>query len=261
MNLKQLTAEVDELYYNDSTSYKTITSIQKELLVVLDSETDIKNINIAAILKYFKYLKSNNNKPSTINNKMMYLSKLLNYAFKNNLIKSKPLIPTIKNKNKETVTISETEFKQMLDYSLNNHKIELYQVLIIGYNTGMRISNILSLKPDNIDNDYIRIWRNKTNTPYSIPMNNTLKELLKDFTGFNINYRQIQYQFNTMIKKLNLDTRITIHTLRHTTCSRLIEKGVSLPVVQKIMNHKNIQTTMIYTHIKNKQLENAINLL
>ena len=64
-----------------------------------------------------------------------------------------------------------------------------------------------------------------------------------------------------MIKELNLDKRITIHTLRHTTCSKLVEEGVPLPVVQALMNHKRISTTMRYNHLKNEQLENAVSVL
>ena len=89
MNLQQLTDEVNNIYYNDTSSYKTIASIQKELLAILNPELDIKNIDRIEILKYFNYLKQLGNKPATINNKMMYLSKNLNYAYDNNLIKNR----------------------------------------------------------------------------------------------------------------------------------------------------------------------------
>lgn len=261
MNLQQLTDEVNNIYYNDTSSYKTIASIQKELLAILTPELDIKNIDRIEILKYFNYLKQSGNKSATINNKMMYLSKNLNYAYDNSLIKNRFKIPTIKKRSTKTKIINEYEYNLMINYALINNKKELYQVIVIGYNSGIRISNILSLDPDDIDKNYIRIWRNKTNNPYSIPMNDTLKELLKNFTGFTLNYRQIQYQFEVMKKELNLDKRITIHTLRHTTCSTLIENNIALPVVQALMNHKNISTTMLYNHLKNEQLEQAVSVL
>lgn len=261
MNIEQLTNEVNNLFFNDTSSYKTIASIQKELLAVLNPSTEIKNIDRKLILKYFNYLKSSGNKATTINNKMMYLSKCLSYALQSGLIKHKPLIPTIKIKDKKTTTITEQEYNKMISYALANNKKELYQVIIIGYNSGIRISNILNILPEDIEHNYIRIWRNKTDTPYSIPLNDALKELFKDFKGFTLNYRQIQYQFETMIKDLNLDKKITLHTLRHTTCSTLIRKGIPLPVVQQIMNHKNISTTMLYNHLKNKQLEEAVSVL
>ena len=60
---------------------------------------------------------------------------------------------------------------------------------------------------------------------------------------------------------LQLDNQITIHTLRHSFCSRLLQKGASITTIQKLANHSNIQTTMLYSHIANKQLEEAITLL
>ena len=58
MNLQQLTDEVNNIYYNDTSSYKTIASIQKELLAILKPETDINAITRELILKYFNTLPS-----------------------------------------------------------------------------------------------------------------------------------------------------------------------------------------------------------
>ena len=60
---------------------------------------------------------------------------------------------------------------------------------------------------------------------------------------------------------MELDSTLTLHSLRHTFCSRLIEHGTDIRIVQQLAGHKNITTTQIYTHIKNKTLEQAINLL
>ena len=65
-----------------------------------------------------------------------------------------------------------------------------------------------------------------------------------------------------MLKEINiLDADATIHKIRHTFCSRLVEKGVPLPVIQKLAGHKKITTTMLYAHVKDTQLEQAVALL
>ena len=51
------------------------------------------------------------------------------------------------------------------------------------------------------------------------------------------------------------------HTLRHTTASRLVQKGVQLVVVKEIMGHKSIQTTMRYSHLQPANLVDAISVL
>ena len=260
MNLQTLTETVNNLFYNNSSSYKTITSIQKELLSILGATTNITKLDSQKINKYFNELINKGNTPATVNNKMMYLSKVLSYAQKANLISHKPFIPTMKIKTTKEKALSKDEYELMCSYAMNTDK-ELYRVIVIGYNTGIRISNILSIKPSDIDNGYIRVYENKTNTPYSVPMNNAVKEIVKDFTGFTLNYRQVEYRFKQMIKALNLDKKITIHTLRHTICSDLVKKGVPLPVVQALMNHKRITTTMRYNHLRNEQLEEAVSML
>lgn len=261
MQLEELTNTVNKLFYDNSSSYKVIASKQKELLAILGASTDIKTITDKKVNYYLQELIKRNNSPATINAKLAYLSKILNYAKRINLIQYKPYIPLQKIIATKDKFITQSEYEKMINYALAKNLKELYQIIVIGYNTGMRISNILALQPTDIEQNYIRVYQNKTNTPYSIPMNQTLKELMNTFTGFTINYRQAQYRFNQMIKELNLDKRITIHTLRHTTCSKLVEQGVPLPVVQALMNHKRISTTMRYNHLKNEQLEKAVNIL
>ena len=261
MQLEELTNTVNKLFYDNSSSYKVIASKQKELLAILGASTEVKTITDKKVNEYLQELIKRGNEPATINAKLAYLSKVLNYARRVNLIEYKPYIPTQKIIATKDKFITKSEYEKMINYALANNLQELYWVIVIGYNTGMRISNIIAILPEDIENGYIRIYHNKTNNPYSVPMNDTIKKLMQNFTGFTMNYRQIQYRFDLMIKELNLDKRITIHTLRHTTCSKLVEEGVPLPVVQALMNHKRISTTMRYNHLKNEQLENAVSVL
>ena len=62
-------------------------------------------------------------------------------------------------------------------------------------------------------------------------------------------------------KKCGFPDVTKIHTLRHTFASRLVMKGVDLPTVQKLMGHSDIQTTMIYSHLAQDHLSDAINKL
>ncbi len=69
------------------------------------------------------------------------------------------------------------------------------------------------------------------------------------------------YLFEKMKKRLNLNKEITIHGLRHTFVTELLSRVASIANIRQLLNHTNINTVMIYAHIKNKQLENAVNLL
>ena len=54
---------------------------------------------------------------------------------------------------------------------------------------------------------------------------------------------------------------VNLHTFRHTFASHLIMSGVDLPTVQKLLGHKDIQTTMIYAHLAPEHLKHAVQKL
>lgn len=258
----KFTEVINECYaiFNYS-SFKDIHSRIKSLEDFFGG-IEVKNINTRLINKYIKTLEEANNAPATINAKLSMLNKLLTYCYRTEIIEHKPYIQYKKLKSSKDCFISPAEKTEMLTYCLNNSNFDLWQVLLIGFNTGMRIQNILLFDPaKEVDNGYIRVWCNKTNKPYSIPLNVTLKENLHKFKKLNINYNQVYYMFNQMKKDLHLREQITIHTLRHTFCSDLINKGVPVSVIQKLANHQNITTTMRYSHLSNETLEKAVCLL
>lgn len=260
MKLLELIQTVDNLRYNDSPSYKVIQSKQKELLEIVAGSTDIKNINSKVINKLIETLRAKGNTNTTINSKLAYISSLLTYALVNELITSKPHIPTFKITSTKDRYLDDDEISLLLVHCKEHNLWELYKVILIGLNTGMRINEILSLTPDSIDNGYIRIWTNKTNKPHSIPMNSVVAEILKDDVTFNLNYAQIQHQFKKVTRELNLSD-VTLHTLRHTFCSKLVQKNIPLTTIQQLANHKSYTTTLRYAHLANKQLEDAVNCL
>jgi site-specific recombinase XerD len=54
--------------------------------------------------------------------------------------------------------------------------------------------------------------------------------------------------------KLNLDYRISAHTMRHCFASHCLEEGIDLAIIQQMLGHKNIKTTAIYLHMTSKMI-------
>lgn len=261
MQLIELIEITDNLFYADSPSYKVIQSKQNELLTILRPTIDIKKIDFKTVEKIVKTLKDKNNSPATINSKLAYLSKILNYAYKVNLIPNKPYIPTLKEPEPREKYLTTAEKIQMLLWCKQNKQKELAKIILIGLYTGLRINNILSLNDSMYREGNLYIYDKKLKKNFIIPVSNKIKYIITNFKGFNISYNQCYYIFSLMKKDLQLDDRITIHTLRHTFGSDLVQKNVTLPVIKALMNHKKITTTMKYTHLNTAQLSNAIGVL
>lgn len=269
MKLTELIDILNTLRYDNSPSYKVIQSKQKELLEIISGNTDIKTIDSKHINRLIKALQNKGNTNSTINSKLAFLSSLLTYAYQNNLIEHKPYIPTFKVSSAKERYLTDAEIDLMMDYCTGNQLYNLAGIVLTGLNTGMRISEILNLTADDIQDNYFRIWKNKGNRPISIPMNQKMKELYAVILGnldvkagfiYRLNYSQIQYQFDKMVTSLSL-LDVTIHTLRHTFCSKLVQKNIPLTTIQQLANHKSYRTTLRYAHLANKQLEDAVNCL
>jgi integrase len=141
--------------------------------------------------------------------------------------------------------------------------------------TGLRLGDILRLSWDRIDFDQklIRIMQGKTQTPLLLPMSEALAEVLRGiprvmdspnvFHQLGRSVRRfgwVRTDFNKAIKAAGLvGTRF--HDLRHTAATQLRRLGRDLQVVQQLLGHKTIRTTMRYSRVHPTELRDAVNKL
>lgn len=261
MQLIELIEEVNNLFYKNSSSYRVLQSKETELIKLLNPTMNIKKIDYKAINKLIAYYKNKGNKNKTINAKMAYVSKLLSYALQNNLISSKPYIPFLKEEVKKEKFLTRLEVIKMLLWCKRNKQKDLQHIILIGLYTGLRINNILSLTAQNYKNGMLYIHDKKTNTDFILPVATKIRYIIKNLTDIKLKYTQVYYLFSLLKKDTGIDPSITIHTLRHTFCSNLIQKGIPITTIQKLANHKKLQTTMRYAHLDTQTLIDAVNVL
>ena len=70
--------------------------------------------------------------------------------------------------------------------------------------------------------------------------------------------RSIQAVFKKALKDAKVDRAYTVHSLRHSYATHLLEKGTDLRIIQELLGHKSSKTTEIYTHVSNKLLVNVV---
>ena len=187
-------------------------------------------------------------------------------------------IKKLKFPENESLFITPKEFDKIL-VAENDSLLRLIYKLAIC--TGLRMAEIRFLKWDsiNFENSTIHIINHSEFTTKSkrsriIPLHPALREELiamknqdkaDEFlfarNGFSLTKDYISSRFKKAVRLAKLNDKIHFHSLRHTFASRLIQSGVSLYVVSKLLGHADVKTTQIYSHLRDEDLKNAVNLL
>ena len=81
------------------------------------------------------------------------------------------------------------------------------------------------------------------------------------YEGVKLNEDYISRQFKKAVRASNVNEKVHFHSLRHSFCSALVQRGVSLYAVKELVGHENIKTTQIYSHLQKENLSQAVNLL
>lgn len=172
--------------------------------------------------------------------------------------KSKKQLPTV---------LSKQEVKRIFDTTKN---LKHLLILKIAYGMGLRVSEIVNLKIENIDLErkQVHIVSAKGKKDRYVHFPKSLELLFKDylksyqpvdylFNGqFSNQYsiRSAQAVFKNAMKKAGISKTIGIHGLRHSYATHLLESGVDMVFIQKLLGHKNVKTTEIYAQVSNKML-------
>lgn len=231
---------------------------------------DIKTSDIELFRKFLIDKKQLKN--STVNRYISLLSKAFNLAIADKLISSNPCkVKKLKEDNEITRYLT-TEEEERLFNELPEH---LKPIVITALQTGLRRSNLLNLKWEQIDFDYgfIEVLKqdNKGHKQIRLPISQKLMAVFKSIGIQNKGYVFVNPEtgkaYNTIRKGfLKACERAKIenfrfHDLRHTVGTRLIEKGVDIKTVQEILAHSSVVTTQRYCHSSVQRKKSAIEVL
>lgn len=209
---------------------------------------------------------------------LICIKSLFNKAILDSYIFSNPCkdIKRFKLPEKQPLFFSEVDFNILV--SNIDHK-DVKNLVIFASQTGLRQMEMIQLQWNQINfkDGYLildnRSFLTKSKKIRTIPLSLKALQVLterqigsKNNLVFTYNHKQINPTylsrlFKAYIKTSKLNTKLNFHSLRHTFASWLVQKGVSIYEVSKLLGHSDIKVTEIYAHLKPDNLRKAVELL
>ena len=270
---------LDSLYIEKGLSKNTVSSYKNDIASFsswCDKEhLDRLKITDLNLNNYISNLFSIGLKSSSINRKISSIKHFYLFLLKKKVIKNSPAdeITTPKQEKYLPTSMSEDEVESLLGSPKSSIKIERRDKAMIEilYATGMRISELVNLKLTDIDfnRSVLKVFGKGSKerlVPYGEKAAEALRIYLEDRKkldykdvflsnrGTRITRGAFWQRIKIYIKRENLKSSISPHTLRHAFATHLLNRGADLRSVQILLGHSDLSTTQIYTHIAKKRL-------
>ena len=145
-------------------------------------------------------------------------------------------------------------------------------MLSLIYSCGLRRSELLKLKPLDIDSkrNIITIRAAKGKKDRIVPLSEKILAMLREYyksnkpktwlfegqnTGEQYSEKSLQSVLKQALEKVNNKKPVTLHWLRHSYATHLLESGTDLRYIQELLGHSSSKTTEIYTHVSTKNIQ------
>jgi site-specific recombinase XerD len=225
------------------------------------------------VVKYLSWMTEKGLSPSSLN---MVVNALL-YYFRTVLKKDsfEIKLPRPRREHHLPTVLTMEECFRIFGF-VDNPKHKL--LLLIGYGAGLRRSEISTLKWQDIlfDEHKIHIKQSKGNKDRIVMLPVSIVAILQNYRaiypsdewvfagqykGEAISASTVQVVMRQAVAKAELEKKATVHTLRHSFATHLLESGTDIRYIQQLLGHANVNTTMIYTHITPRAAKNIISPL
>ncbi len=294
MSVKQVSdQEILSMYLNyeaveKGLSSNTLESYKRDIVIYLDFlNRNKKSILKAArkdIEKFLSERKEQGSKSRTVARNKVSIVNLYKFLVMENYISKNPTdnLEVIRLKRVLPESLTTTEVDDLL--SVHNEKTDKglrdKAIFELMYSSGLRVSEICSLKIDDIffEGKYLKIC-GKGKRERIVPINDRALDILQryiqtsrvimvkgkktselflNFRGDKISRVGIWKIVKEAMKKSKIEKNIYPHTLRHSFATHLIQHGADLRAVQRMLGHSDITTTEIYTHVDSAHLKKQI---
>lgn len=244
--------------------------------------TDVSKMNGTNLNSYMLHMEKEHFATSTISRNIATLKAYFGFLYRDGYIINDPTrqLKAPKIEKKVPTILSVEEIEQILNQPslMTNKGVRDRAMLELLYATGMRVSELVSLKISDVNIDAAYIHCQDLNHERVIPFGNVAKNALKTYIEdarpamlgkedeeilfTNCNGTPMSRQgFWKLLKKYaknaGIEVGITPHTLRHSFAAHLVANGADLKSVQEMLGHSDISTTQIYARMNNRRIKDV----
>jgi integrase len=199
-------------------------------------------------------------KPATVNRSLGALKKSLAMAWEQNKTTAdySSLVKRIPENNARTTSMTMAQVQKLADCASEAVRASIWISLF----TGMRRGEILALQPEDIGKTEITIRAGNTKTlkTRTVPIIAPVRPWLK-FVPLGINFEGLKTGFRRAREAAEME-HVTFHDLRRSCGTLLIQRGVELHVVSKLLGHSSTTVTeRVYAHLADRQLKSGLDTL
>ena len=180
-------------------------------------------------------------------------------------------LPTIKNDRNLPVVLSRKELKRLFFVPQRLKQRVLFALI---YSAGLRVGEVCNLKISDIDSNrkQIRVAKSKGKLDRYVVLSDYILQGLRKYIksskpkvylfngkvkGEFLSKSAVQQSFRLAKKKAGITKDVSVHSLRHTYATHLLEEGVDIVTIKKLLGHARIETTMMYLHVAKVNSVNA----
>jgi integrase/recombinase XerD len=253
--------------YSESTIKTYVNALRSFLL--FNKQKSISEINNEDVIIYNNLFLLKNGLSSSYQNQVVNAIKLF-FKTQVDILINPDLVHRPKRERLLPNVLSKEEIKLILNAPRNiKHKA----MLCLLYSCGLRRSELLNLKLTHIDSKrkLVIIKQSKGKKDRVVPLSEKIILLLQEYyklyrpfswlfegqnKGEQYNERSIANVLKQALTIANIKKPVSLHWLRHSYATHLLENGTDLRYIQEILGHKSSKTTEIYTHVSTKSLQN-----
>jgi integrase len=147
--------------------------------------------------------------------------------------------------------VKEEEFVKLIKAIPQKDKVARIAFLL-GYGSGLRVSEVVKLKKDDLGTNQINIWEGKGKVDRVVPLPKLWKKWMYDEIPLKTSIRTLQRKFKQYAKKVGLPENYVFHSLRHGFGTRCVEQGIPINQIQIMMGHSSLSVTNVYTKARPK---------